>query len=117
MTHYLLSVFHSEDWAPAPQDQQKIFADVGGFNQELMDAGAWVYAGGLQPTSTATVLRLEDDGTVTRKDAPFAEASEPIGGFWIIKPPDIETAIEWGRKATRANTIPCEVRPLHGDAA
>jgi hypothetical protein len=37
---------------------------------------------------------------------------EPIGGCWIIKAPDDETALEWGRKATRANTVPCEVRPF-----
>jgi hypothetical protein len=111
MKQYLLSVYHAEDFRPSPETMQKIFADVAAFNEELVAAGAWVFAGGLQPADTATVLRLQGDDVVTTP-GPFNHDKEPIGGCWIIKAPDEDTALEWGRKATRANTVPCEVRPF-----
>jgi hypothetical protein len=70
-----------------------------------------IFAGGLQPTSTATTLRLQGDEVVTTP-GPTEQSNEPIGGCWIIKAPDLEAALEWGRKATRANTVPCELRPF-----
>ena len=60
-------------------------------------AGAWVFAGGLHPPSTATVVRLKD-GDVLMTDGPFAEGKEHLGGFTIIKAPDLDAALEWGRK-------------------
>ena len=111
MKQYLLSVHHAEDFRPSPEAMQKIFKDVAAFNEELVTAGAWIFAGGLQPTSTATTLRLQGDEVVTIP-GPIAEGKEPIGGCGIIKAPERDTALEWGRKATRANTVPCEVRPF-----
>jgi hypothetical protein len=111
MKQYLLSVYHAEDFRPSPEAMEKIFRDVAAFNEELVAAGAWVFAGGLQPASTATVLRLDGDDVVT-VPGPFADTKQPIGGCWIIKAPDDDAALEWGRKATRANTVPCEVRPF-----
>ena len=111
MKQYLLSVHHAEDFRPSPETVQKIFKDVAAFNEELVAAGAWIFAGGLQPTSTATTLRLQG-GEVVTTPGPIAQGKEPIGGCWIIKAPDLDTALEWGRKATRANTVPCEVRPF-----
>lgn len=109
MKQYLLSVHHAEDFRPSPEAMQKIFTDVGAFNEELVAAGVWIFAGGLQPTSTATTLRLQGDEVVTTP-GPIEQSKEPIGGCWIIKAPDLDTALEWGRKATRANTVPCELR-------
>jgi hypothetical protein len=115
VNQYLLSVYHAEDFAPSPEKMQKIFSDVAAFNEELVAAGAWVFAGGLQPTSTATSLRLDGDQVVTTP-GPFNQDREPIGGCWIIKAPGLDSALEWGRKATRANTVPCEVRPFQEEA-
>ena len=49
-------------------------------------------------------------------DGPFAEGKEHIGGFWVIRAPDLDSALEWGRKATRACAVPIEVRPLQEEA-
>ena len=65
---------------------QRIFKDVGALNAEFQSAGAWVFAGGLQPPDEATVVRLQD-GKVLATDGPFAEGKEHIGGFWVISPP------------------------------
>lgn len=111
MTQYLLSVYHPEVSvdSPPPENLEEIMRDVAAFNEELRDAGAWVFAGGLLPPSTATVVRLAGDG-VAVADGPFIRVEEPMGGMWIIEAADAEAALEWGRKATRAARIPVEVR-------
>jgi hypothetical protein len=111
MKQYLLSVYHSEPYAPAPEVMAEIMRDVDAVNAEMQAAGAWVFAGGLHPSSTATVLRLEGDEMLIT-DGPFAEGKEHIGGFWVINAPDLDAALEWGRKATRACQVPIEVRPF-----
>jgi hypothetical protein len=113
MKQYLLSVYHPDvtEGAPPPADIEQIMADVGAVNDELRAAGAWVFAGGLYPSSTATVLKLTD-GEVLVTDGPFLEAKEHIGGVWVINAPDLDAALGWGRKAARACRIPVEVRPF-----
>jgi hypothetical protein len=115
MKQYLLSVYHPEDSIPEPEVAAKIMADVDALNTELQQAGAWVFGGGLFPSSTATVVRVEGDDILIT-DGPFAEGKEHIGGFWVIRAPDLDSALEWGRKATRACTVPIEVRPLQEEA-
>jgi hypothetical protein len=115
MKQYLLSVYHPEDSIPEPEVAAKIMADVDALNTELQQAGAWVFAGGLHPSSTATVVRVEGDDVLIT-DGPFAEGKEHIGGFWVIRAPDLDSALEWGRKATRACGVPIEVRPLQEEA-
>jgi hypothetical protein len=108
---YLLSVYHPET-APPPEIDQ-IMKDVAALNEEAMAAGVWVFAGGLFPSSTATVLRLcADSGEVLTTDGPYVEGKEHIGGIWIIQVPDLDAALEWARKAARACRIPVEVRPF-----
>jgi len=111
MKQYLLSVYHPEGNIPAPEIMEKIMRDVDALNGELQAAGAWVFAGGLHPSSTATVLRVQGDDVLVT-DGPFAEGKEHIGGLWVIKAPDLDSALGWGRKATRACTVPIEVRPF-----
>jgi hypothetical protein len=115
MKQYLLSVYHPESSIPEPEVVDQIMADVDVLNAELRQAGAWVFAGGLYPSSTATVVRVEG-GDVLITDGPFVEGKEHIGGFWVIKARDLDAALEWGRKATRACTVPIEVRPLREEA-
>jgi hypothetical protein len=112
MKQYLLSVVTPEGGTqPPPEILQPIMRKVEAINQELKAAGAWVFAGGLNSPSTATVLRLQD-GEVLTTDGPFAEGKEYVGGFSIIKAPDLDAALEWGRKLTLAITLPIEVRPF-----
>ena len=74
-------------------------------------AGAWVFSGGLHAPSTATVLRVKD-GDVLTTDGPFVEGKEYLGGFTIVRAADLDAALEWGRRLTRATTLPIEVRPV-----
>jgi hypothetical protein len=115
MKQYLLSVYQPDGPPPPSVDMGKVMRDIDALHRELKAAGAWVFAGGLHPASTATVLRLKD-GEVLTTDGPFVEGKEHLGGFTIIKAPDLDSALEWGRKAARATTLPVEVRPFQDEA-
>jgi hypothetical protein len=81
---------------------------------EIKAAGAWVFNGALHPASTATVIRLKD-GELLMTDGPYTEGKEHIGGLLIVKAPDLDAALEWGRRLARIITLPIEVRPFQGD--
>jgi hypothetical protein len=115
MKQYLLSVYQPDGGPPPDLDLDQVMRDVDALDRELREAGAWVFAGGLHPATTATVLRPKD-GDVLTTDGPFVEGKEHIGGFTIIKAPDLDSALEWGRKAALATTLPIEVRPFQEEA-
>lgn len=115
MKQYLLSMYQPEGPIPAPDVLGKIMQKVDALRQEMKTAGAWVFAGGLHPPSTATVVRIQD-GDVLTTDGPFAEGKEHVGGFTVIQAPDLDAALEWGRKLARAATLPVEVRPFRDRA-
>jgi hypothetical protein len=114
MKHYLLSIQQPDGGPPPPEIMEPIMRDVEAFNDELKAAGAWVFAGGLHDPGMATVARLQDDEVLTT-DGPYVEGKEHVGGLSIIKAPDLDAAIEWGRKLARAVRIPVEVREFQGD--
>lgn len=114
MKQYLLSVYQPDGELPAPELLERVSRDLDALNRELKAAGAWVFAGGLHPPSTATVLRVQG-GEVLTTDGPFTEGKEHLGGFTIIKAPDLDAALEWAGKLTRATTLPIEVRPFQGE--
>jgi hypothetical protein len=115
MTQYLMSVYHSEREAPlSPEEMQQSFADTDVFNHKLMDAGVWVFAGGLHPVETATVVDGRGAETLLT-DGPFAESKEHLGGFWIIEAPDLDAALEWARQGSIACRNPVEVRPFQSE--
>ncbi|MET8679742.1 YciI family protein [Streptomyces sp. NPDC004647] len=111
MKQYLLSIYQPDGDPPPPEVLDPIMRDVEALKAELRAAGAWVFSGGLHPPSTATVLRLKDNEVLTT-DGPYVEGKEHIGGFAVIQAPDLDAALEWGRKFARAITLPIEVRPL-----
>ena len=115
MKQYLLSVIQPDGEIPSPEVLDKVMRDVDALNEEMKAAGVWVFAGGLHAPSTATVVRLQD-GDVLTTDGPFAEGKEYVGGFTIIRAPDLDAALEWGRKVARATTLPIEVRPFLDEA-
>ncbi|MGN6677783.1 MAG: YciI family protein [Streptosporangiaceae bacterium] len=115
MKQYLLSVHMVEGQPLPPEDEmQQMFKDVDVVNAEMQRAGAWVFGGGLHPAETATVVKVSD-GEVVTTDGPFAETKEQLGGFWVIKATDLDEALAWAAKATRACRGPVEVRPFQDD--
>jgi hypothetical protein len=111
MPQYLLTVFEPTGGVIEPEALAVIMKDVGEVDQEMREAGVWVFAGGLHSPDAATVLRPED-GDVLVTDGPYVEGKEHVGGFSIIQASDLDAALEWGRKLARATTLPIEVRPF-----
>jgi hypothetical protein len=108
---YLLSVIQPDGPAPAAEVLEEISRNLDALNQELRAAGAWVFAGGLHPPSTATMVRVSGEEVLVT-DGPFAEGKEHVGGFTIVKAPDLDAALAWAGKLARATTLPIEVRPF-----
>jgi hypothetical protein len=112
MRQYLLSVAMIDGAPLRPEaETQKAFAQTADLNQEMQAQGVWVFGGGLMPSSSATVIR-ENDGDLLVTDGPFTESKEHIGGFWVIEAADLDEALAWAGKATRACMEPVEVRPF-----
>jgi hypothetical protein len=112
MKQYLLSVHNVEgDPVPPAEEVQQMYAAVEAFNREVMDAGQWVFAGGLLPADTATVVRAQG-GKVVTTDGPFAETKEQLGGFWVIKAADLDEALAIAARGSQACRGPVEVRPF-----
>ena len=113
MAQYLLSVIQPLGEPPAPEVMARIRAEVEHFHDELREAGAWVFAGGLHGPDTATVVRASAE-EVLLTDGPWIEAKEHLGGLCIISAPDLDVALRWAGKAARATTLPIEVRAFLG---
>jgi hypothetical protein len=112
MAKYLLSVYQPDGPPPPPQTLEPIMRDLAELTRQMKAAGAWVFSAGLHPASTATVLRVSG-GEVLMTDGPFAEGKEHLGGFTVVEAPDLDAALEWGRRMTQAiGLLPIEVRPL-----
>jgi hypothetical protein len=114
MKQYLLSIYQPDGDPPPKEFLEKVMRDVDALIAETKAAGVWVFNGGLHPPGTATVVRPhEGDFLVT--DGPYAEGKEHVGGFIVVKAPDLDAALEWARKAARAIPLPIEVRPFQGE--
>ena len=113
MKQYLLSIIQPDGPPPSPAVLDPVMRDVDALIREIKAAGAWVFNGGLHPPGTATVVRPRD-GELLLTDGPFAEGKEHVGGFVIVRAPDLDAALEWGRRTARATTLPIEVRPFQG---
>lgn len=119
MTQYLLSIYQPDGEAPPPEVLEAVMRDMHALTEEIKGAGAWVFSGGLHPPGTATVVKVRQ-GDVLVTDGPYTEGKEHIGGFFIVKAPDLDAALTWAGKLARVLTVPgveaglpVEVRPLH----
>ena len=112
MPQYLLSVWHDDEYVVdfTSPEAQRLVGQVSALNAEMERTGAWVFGAGLQPASSATVIRPGDGSSMT--DGPYAETKEQMGGFWVIEAADLDAALEWAGKAAAACEGPVELRPM-----
>ena len=115
MTRYLMSVCYRPDATPpTPDELETIMADVTEVHRQLQAEGSWVFGGGLHDPSTATVVSARD-GTAVTTDGPFIDSKEVIGGLSIIDVADLDEALMWAERTSRATRCPIEVRPFVDD--
>ena len=116
MTHYLLAVHGPAEMDEfgnygSKEEMEEAFAATGAFNDKLQADGYWVFAGGLQPASTATVVDGQGE-TPVMTDGPYLETKEVIGGFWVIDAPDLDVALRLAAEGSKACRGKVEVRPF-----
>jgi hypothetical protein len=119
MTQYFLTMPHDSAAEPTmesmqafdPEELAAVMAAVDEFNTALEDSGAFRFAGGLHPPSTAKTVDASA-GETRVLDEPFVEAPAYVGGFWVIEAADEAAAVEWATRASRAVRTPIEVRAL-----
>jgi hypothetical protein len=111
MKQYLLSIYQPEG-RPDQAVLDRVMRDLDTLNKEMRDAGVWVFAGGLHPPGSATVMRAKDEEVLVT-DGPFIEAKEFLGGFTVIQVTDLDAALLWGRRlAGVLAPLAIEVRPF-----
>jgi hypothetical protein len=118
MTHYLLSVHGPAEMDEfgsygSQEEMEEAMAETGVFNEKLRTEGYWVFAGGLAPASTATVVDGQGE-TPLMTDGPYLESKEVIGGFWVIDAPDLDVALRLAAEGSKACRGKVEVRPFDG---
>ncbi len=102
---YLCLVYLSpEQWSSIPD------ADCAQYGKGLRDSGHWITGSALQPTHSATTVRVRN-GQVSVTDGPFAETKEQLAGFYMIEARDLNEAISLASKIPPARTGSIEVRP------
>lgn len=112
MKQYLLSIYQPDGDPPPPEILEPIMAELGKLNDDMKAAGAWVFAAGLHPPSTATVVR-DKDGDALLTDGPFTEGKEHLGGFTVIRAADLDEALSWGGRVAKVLApLAVEVRPI-----
>ncbi len=105
--HYLVSVIHDSASLATPDEHVATSA----FNRGLMADGHWVFAGGLESPSNATVIDNRG-GEALFTDGPFVESKEYLAGFWIIEAPDLDVALKLAAEGSKACNRKVEVRPF-----
>ena len=112
MQYMLLIYGDDSSWETlSPEQQRQIGAAYFAYTEELRAAGKMVAGDALQPTSTATSVRVRDGETLTT-DGPFAETKEVLGGFYLLDCADLDEAIELAARIPGARIGAIEIRPI-----
>jgi hypothetical protein len=113
MARYALLIYSDEKAQENASQEEfgKVMDAYNAFTKEITDRGMMAGGEALQPTGTATTVRVKNGETLTT-DGPFAETKEQLGGFYLIDAKDLDEAIEIGAKIPGAATGSIEVRPV-----
>jgi hypothetical protein len=110
--NYLLLIYSEEPTAePAPEEMQQVMDEYWAYEKALADAGVKVGGAALQPSPTATTVRVKDGERVVT-DGPFAETREVLGGYYLVNVPDLDAALDWAERCPGSKYGSIEVRPV-----
>ena len=110
---YMLLIHDDEKaWAKMTDaERQSIYGEYGQFGQQIKDTGHYLAGAQLQPTTTATSVRVRD-GKRLVTDGPFAETREQLGGYYLVNAKDLDEAIGIAARIPSAKAGTIEVRPV-----
>ena len=107
---YMLLIHDDATLRPEGEDEaiNKAYFE---YTQELVSAGVIQGGDALEPSTTATTVRVRN-GEMLTTDGPYAETKEQLGGFYIVDVPDLDAALNWAAKIPSATFGSIEVRPV-----
>jgi hypothetical protein len=108
---YALLIYCNGSAEASAKDIDRVTSEYWAYEKAVADAGVKRGGEALQPTSTATVVRVRD-GERLVTDGPFAETREQLGGFYLIECDDLDQALAWAEKCPGAQYGAIEVRPV-----
>ncbi len=109
---YLLLIYGPEQTEqPSPEEQAAVMQAYDAFTKNVKSRGAYLGGEALEPTPTATTVRVRDGQTLTT-DGPFAETKEALGGYYLLEAKDLDEAIEYAAAIPGAAFGSIEVRPI-----
>ncbi|WP_407147989.1 YciI family protein [Bradyrhizobium sp. ORS 86] len=110
---YLLLIYRNEaDLEHTnPDERKKVSAEYAAYTQSIIQSGHFKAGDGLQPTTTATTVRVRD-GKILTTDGPFAETREQLAGYYLVDAKDLDTALGLAARIPGAKTGSIEVRPV-----
>ena len=110
---YLALIYEDEtQWAKMPKAEAgKMFGEYYEFTDGIRRSGHYLGGNPLQPTATATTVRVRN-GKVSTTDGPFAETKEQLGGYYLIEAKDLNDAIQVAARIPSARIGSIEVRPI-----
>jgi hypothetical protein len=110
---YLCLIYENEqNWSHYTKNQgDSMMAEYSTFTEDIQKSGHMVGGEALQPTNTATTVRVRN-GKVSTTDGPFAETKEQLGGYYLIEAKDLNDAIQVAGRIPGAKSGSIEVRPV-----
>ena len=110
---YMLLIYGDESQMASMTEEQmgQMMEAYNKFTADFEASGKMIGGDALQPTPTATVVRVRDGKTVTT-DGPYAETKEALGGYYAIDAADLDEAIAWAARIPGAQDGSIEVRPI-----
>jgi hypothetical protein len=112
MRYALLIYANEQDWASQSEEEsQAVNQEYMAFTKDIIDRGLMKGGEALQPTSTATTVRVRNGETLTT-DGPFAETKDQLGGFYLVDCKDLDEAIEVAAGIPDVRRGSIEVRPI-----
>ena len=110
--NYLLLIYGEEPTEePSQELAEQVMGEYYAFEKAVADAGVKVGGAALQPSQTATTVRVKDGERVVT-DGPFAETREVLGGYYLLNVPDLDAALDWAAQCPGAKYGSVEVRPI-----
>lgn len=110
---YMLLIYENEKlWESRPESVQKeIFGEYGAFTESIKQSGQLRGGDALEPTKTATTVRVRNGKTLTT-DGPFAETKEQLGGYYLVEAKNLDEAIKIAARIPTARDGSIEIRPV-----
>jgi len=109
---YILLIYTEEPRQDVPEDLMAAeYGEYAAFSELLRTRGAFEAGEALQPTATATTVRVVDGQTIAT-DGPFAETKEALGGFYLVEAADLDEAIDYASRIPGARHGSIEIRPI-----